>query len=169
MAILLLRGLLFLLLSMVPSYAYDVWLSAPNEATMATALTPLLQYGGKSDYSDRDYDDTDFGGVLYPDFTYGGRTADGGSWGLEVKGQIVSPTPQVTAQPYEPGNFTNRTGLPIQPEIEMQRNNRVGVEDPVYGPTAFWVLIHWNSNQPMPSYAAHGLTVSTKGPYSGHF
>lgn len=127
----------------------DVWLSATNEAAMVTALTDLSQYSGG-------------------DFVYG----DGGSWSLEVKGQIVSPLPQVTVLPSEPGNFTDRTGLPIEPEVAMTQDQKVGVEDPTYGasnPSAFWVLLHWNSSQPLPNYVAHGLTVTTSGPYKSHY
>ena len=147
-----------------------LWLSTADETTMATALTPLLMYGPKvSDFSD-DYYPLDYGSVLNPDFVYWGQVAGGGNFRLLVVGQVTSPAPSVTPQPAEPGNFTNRTGLPVEPEIQMQQNNAVGVESPVPGASRFWVHVEWNSSQPMPNFGAlQGVTVSGVGPFKGHY
>lgn len=146
------RVLALTLLLVTPVNATELWLSAPTATNMEAGLAQVGQYGGISDFSN-DYNDADHGGLLNGDFAYGGMTPDGGSWHLDVKGQLVSPFPQAG-----------------QPGFVTQFNSKVGVIGPVYGTSAFWVHVSWNSmGTPPPDYAGAGLTVSKMGPYKQHF
>ena len=127
--------------------ASDYFLSAPTQAALFAGLLTTFTTG----------------------FTTTGSTPDGGSWRLQVLGLLNSPAPQVTLQPVEPGNFTNRVGLPEQPALVTGLNQNVGIESIPDTVSAFWVKLSWNSGSPLPNFGAQGITLSTTSPYAVHY
>jgi hypothetical protein len=145
----------------------DIYLSAPTQAAMVTALTATGQYMQPDFGLDFGLDFSENTGL---DFLYFGGCPDGGSWKLRVLGQLSTPTPLITIEPIEPGNFTKNVGLPEWPPyVTGQLNPAVGIEYIPDSTSAFWVWFSWNSGSPMPNFGALGLTVSTAGPYASHF
>ncbi len=145
----------------------DIYLSAPTQAIMQAGLLPFGMYtfpDFSADFNNDYSEGTSLG------FLYFGGCADGGSWKLRVLGQLFTPTPLITIEPIEPGNFTKNVGLPEWPPfVTEQLNPAVGIEYIPDGSSAFWVWYSWNSGSPMPNFGAAGLTVSTAGPYASHF
>lgn len=139
----------------------DFYLSAATQTAMLTGLINLgagLYSRTLDDFSD-DFS-IDFGGTLIGFRFWGPVDGDGGSWKLRCIGPLNSWLPQVTPQPIEPGNETNRVGLPVAPELVMVPGMAVGIEQPVVNSVStYWCWFSWNSGMPRPPFETQGLTV----------
>ena len=184
---------LLLLCPVVPALADDYWISMSDSGdfspdfdidygtgSLAEMGASLLQIGlwGVT-LSDFNVDfNADFGSGNGANFNFWGRCQfdQQGSWKLRVVGQRLTPKPQVTLQPSEPGNFTKNTGKPIWPPYATGTNSKVGIQSIPDTVSTYWAWLSWNCYDPLPNFGALGLAIqrdntggAAGGPYGSHF